>query len=76
MTTYYVSTIGKIENKTLYKGTSLNKAKKICDACEEPCAVHRFVKFNEPMPVDYWNDSFKAYVEERGNQCFVGMIHW
>ena len=75
MTTYYVSTIG-LDGKTLYKGTSLNKAKKVCDACEEACAVFRFVKFNKPMPTDYWNDSFKAYVEEHGGECFVGMEHW
>lgn len=60
MTTYQVYAFKK-DGETLYRGTSLNKAKKVCDACEEPCAVfHNVAKLYATMPVEYGNDRFKA----------------
>lgn len=76
MTTYYVSSIDP-NTKTLYKGTSLNKAKKVCDECSEPCKVHHFTGYNIPLPIDHWNEAFEKYVAERGRTtCFVGMTKW
>lgn len=75
MTTYYVSSIN-INISTLYKGTSLNKAKKICDACPDSCYVARFAGYNIPLPVEYWNGAFERYVLGRGKKPRVGMTHW
>ena len=61
---------------SLYHGTSINKAKKICDESDNACVVLQFVKYNKPMPAVYWNSRFRNYVEDRGNECYEGMTRW
>ena len=75
MATYYVISPTSF-NMTLYKGTSLNKAKKICDAHPDACYVTRFTGFNIPLPLEYWNSAFERYVLSRGKKPRVGMTHW
>jgi len=75
MATYYVSS-ENANTPTLYKGTSFNKAKKICDACPDACKVVRFTGYNIPLPVEYWNGAFENYVLGRGKTPVVGMTKW
>lgn len=72
MATFKVRTIG-IDGKTLYSGKSFNTARDACNTCPEPCAVLELVRYNDPMPVLYWNSAFSDYVESRGRVCKVGM---
>lgn len=79
MTTYTVVIDNDETEKMPYrtvKTTSIRKAKQICDEATTQANVVRFVKYNEPMPLVYWNDKFEEYVKSRGKTPVVDMINW
>ena len=60
MTTYHVCGFENGKNVSLYRGTSIRKARQVATDFDGPAYVCYFVKWNIPMPICFWNDRFEV----------------